>query len=536
MTHLQPIVIGRLAALLLLLGAMSCTRPDPSSSVDQGAPTAPLLDGMGVYHQAITTESALAQRYFDQGMVLAYGFNHAEAARAFGEAARLDPECALCFWGQALVAGPNINAAMEADAVPVAWEALTAARARAANASEREQALIAALAKRYAPEPPAEGADRSELDRAYAAAMRDVVARFPDDVEARTLLAEALMDLNPWDYWLHDGTPQPWTEEILSLLESAMADDPTHPGAHHLYLHAVEASRDPGRGEAAADRLSTLVPGAGHLVHMPSHIYIRVGRYHDASAANERAIEADNAYVTQCHAQGLYPLAYMPHNRHFLWSAATFEGRAETALTAAREMAARVDAEAMRMPGMGTLQHFWITPLYAQVRFGRWDEILAAPVPPDDLPYPKAVWHYARGIALTALDRLDDADIELARLVELAADPALEAVTIWDINGTAELLAIASEVLAGELAARRGDLAGAIERLGRAAHLEDNLRYDEPPTWHQPARLSLGGGAARRGAAHTRRNGLPRRSGSASRERLGAHRPRAGLACSRQSR
>ncbi len=450
---------------------------------------APVLEGMGSHHHAISTSSPEAQRFFNQGLTLAYGFNHAEAERAFREAARLDPQCAMCFWGAALVRGPNINAAMEADAVAPAYEALQQALALASNAGEKEQAYIQALAKRYVAEPVE---DRTALDVAYAEAMREVARRYPDDPDAVTLFAEALMDLHPWDFWTKDGQPQPWTPEILSTLEAVLAQAPDHPGANHLYIHAVEASPTPERGVPSADRLGGLVPGAGHLVHMPAHIYIRVGRYHDASQANERAIAADDAYLAQCRVQGLYPLAYRPHNHHFLWASATMEGRSALAIEAARHMAAHVDSAMMREPGYGTLQHYWITPLYALTRFGRWDEILAALAPPEDLRYPTGVWHYARGVALTAKDRLDDAAQELEALEAIAADSTLETVTIWDINTTASLMRIAAEALAGELAARRGDHAEAVRRLEAATRLEDALNYDEPPPWHYPVRQSLG--------------------------------------------
>lgn len=472
-----------LAALLLLsfTGAIEGT--------ETAGRAAPLLEGMGELHVPVSTDDPLAQRYFNQGMVLAYGFNHAEAARSFQEAARLDPECALCYWGEALVLGPNINApAMDPEAVPKARAALEKARALAAKATEREKAYIDALGKRYTPEPVD---DRAPFDAAYADAMREVARRFPDDADAATLFAEALMDTTPWDYWTADGEPKEVTREILATLERVMERWPGHPGANHFYIHAVEAVR-PQLGVAAADRLGALAPGAGHLVHMPSHIYIRVGRYHDASLANERAIAADQAYVTQCHQQGMYPLAYMPHNVHFLWAAATLEGRAATAIEAARAMAAETDAATMREEGYGTLQHYWVTPLYAQVRFGKWQEILATPRPDDDLVYPRAVWHYARGLALLRTGRAAEAADELVKLRAVAQDPALESITIWDINGTADLLGVAVEVLAGEIAAAGGDYDAAVRHLEEGVRRDDALRYDEPPPWHHPVRQILG--------------------------------------------
>ncbi len=451
--------------------------------------TAPLFDNLGNYHHPISTSSELAQRYFDQGLILAYGFNHAEAARSFREAARLDPNCAICYWGVALVLGPNINAAMEAEAVPEAWQALQKAQELSENASEKERAYIQALTKRYSSQPVE---NQKANDIAYAKAMREVQRRYPDDLDAATLFAEALMDTMPWQYWTKDGEPKPETGELLATLESVLKRNPDHPGANHMYIHAVEASPNPDRGIASADRLRNLVPGAGHLVHMPSHIYIRVGRYHDAVLANQRAIEADQDYITQCHAQGLYPLGYMPHNHHFLLASAAIAGESELAIQAAHHTAAMADQKMMREPGYGTLQHYYSIPLYTLAKFGKWDEILAEPAPAEDLKYPTGVWHYARGLAFTAKGQPQEAAQELAQLKAIAADPSLEKVTIWDINTSSSLLNIASEVLAGELAAKQGDYENAIAYLETAVSLEDNLNYDEPPPWLSPVRESLG--------------------------------------------
>lgn len=477
----------RTTAALLLTFAVGCAGAvaDPPEGYVK---TAPLLEGLGDTHWPTSTRSALAQRYFDQGLVLTYGFNHAEAARSFREAQKIDPGFAMAYWGEALVLGPNINAAMDDANVPIAWEALQQARAHRDGTSTREKALIRALGKRYAPEPVD---DRRALDRAYADAMAEVAARFFTDAHVQTLYAEALMDTMPWDYWQPDGSPRPDLERVLSALGRAIDREPGHPGANHLMIHAVEAVR-PEDGVAAADRLGALVPGAGHLVHMPSHIYIRVGRYADASEANERAIASDQDYVTQCHAQGLYPLAYMPHNHHFLWYAAAMEGRSQRALEAAEHVRAQVDPEIMRQPGFGTLQHFYSLPLFTLVRFGRWDEVLAAPMPAPELVYPGGVWHYARGVALTRLGRLTEAAQHAEMLDEALHDPALDAVTIWDINGSRDILQLAAAALAAELALARGDTRTGLKRLREAVLLEDALRYDEPPPWHAPVRQRLG--------------------------------------------
>jgi tetratricopeptide (TPR) repeat protein len=471
--------------LLIMLLMLAYAAPAQAQS---GEPIAPLLDGLGDHHHEVTTDVPEAQRFFDQGLILAFAFNHAEAARSFREAQRLDPGCAMCYWGEALVLGPNINAAMDPADAPEAWAALQRARELAPNVSERELAYIDALSERYTPEAPE---DRSPLDRAYAEAMGEVTAQHPDDLDAQVLYAEALMDTTPWDYWQPDGEPKPVTATILATLDTVLDRAPDHPMANHLYIHAVEAER-PELGLEEAVRLEDLVPGAGHLVHMPAHIYIRTGRYHEASRANQRAIEADERYLDQVDAQGAYPLGYVPHNYHFLWSTATLEGRSEQAIQTAREMAALVDTSLMRERGLTTLQHYWITPLYALVRFGRWDEILDRAEPADDLVYPRGVWHYARGMALTRKGEFDAARHELSALRRLTDDPALEWVTVWDINKSRHILDIATHALAGELAAAAGELDAAIASLERAVEREDALNYDEPPTWHYPTRQSLG--------------------------------------------
>ncbi len=450
---------------------------------------APLLEGMGDLHHAITTKSETAQRFFNQGLTLSYAFNHKEAERSFREVARLDPDCAMAYWGIALVLGPNINAAMDNAEVPNAYEAIQKALALAPKASEKEQSFINALAARYTAEPVD---NRTPLDEAYAAAMRDLAQRYPDDPDAAALLAEALMDLHPWKYWELDGSPKPWTPEIVNTLEAGLQKWPQHPGFNHFYIHAVEASPNPGRAMAHADLLGTLVPSAGHLVHMPAHIYIRTGRYHDAVVANEKAIAADSSYITQCHAQGVYPVAYVPHNHHFLSAAATFGGNSEKALMAAHHMAMNQDRKLMREPGYGTLQHFTTIPLYALVKFGKWEEILNEAAPEADLLYPTGVWHFGRGMAYTRTNQLDKAGEELGKLKAIAADTSLKQVTIWDINTTYDLLQIATEMLSGELAAKKGEFAKAIVHLKKAVAHEDHLTYDEPPPWYTPARHNLG--------------------------------------------
>ena len=446
---------------------------------------APRLQNLGPHAFPVTTKSRKAQAFVNQGLNLAYGFNHAEAGRAFREAARLDPSCAMAFWGQAFVLGPNINVPMSPDDEPKAYEAAQKAVSLKGKASPRERAYIDAVAQRYT----GKAADRAAGDRAFALAMKDVVRRYPNDLDAATLYAEALMDLRPWNYWTPDGRPYEETPEILASLEKVLARSPNHPGANHLYIHAVEATKEPEKAEAAADRLLKLVPGAGHLVHMPSHIYQRVGRYADAAASNDAAIKADEDYIAQCRAQGLYPMVYYPHNIHFLWYAATAEGRSQAAIDAARKMAAKVD-DAM-LVAVPLTAAFKVVPYYALSRFGRWDEVLAEPAPAEKHIYLTGVWHYARGLALAAKSRLDEADKELAEVTRIAADPALN-YTLLSPNTAAAVFAVAPHVLAGDLATKRKDYDAAIAHLERAVRLEDSLVYTEPEEWHYPSRQALG--------------------------------------------
>jgi tetratricopeptide (TPR) repeat protein len=483
-TFLKNVLISvTVLTCILLPGCDNNTVDDTENRI------APMLEGMGDLHHPITTNNEMAQRFFNQGLVLSYGFNHEEARRSFAEAARLDPDCPMAYWGIALVLGPNINASMEDDAVQPAYEAIQTALSLVHNASEKEQAYIQALSTRYSPQPEE---NREYLDIAYAEVMRELARNYPDDPDATALLAEALMDLHPWDYWEKDGLPRPWTPEILNVIEEGLERWPDHPGLNHFYIHAVEASADPGRATESADRLRNLVPGAGHLVHMPAHIYIRTGRYHDAIVANERAIEADSEYINQCRAQGIYPVAYVPHNHHFLSAAAAMAGVRAKAISAARHMVMHQDHDLMRMPGFGTLQHYTTISYYTMVRFGMWDEILNKSMPESDLRYPTGIWHFARGMAYTGTDRLDEAEKELAELIRIAADTTLRSVTIWDINTTDNLVQIANEILQGEILAKQGRYDESIAHLRRAVQFENDLLYDEPPPWYIPARHYLG--------------------------------------------
>ncbi len=456
-------------------------QPGPNGQI------APRLQNLGDYKFPVTTASEQAQLFFNQGFNLAYGFNHAEAARAFAEAARLDPQCAMAYWGHAFVLGPNINAPMDPANEAKAFELVQKAVALKEGATPRERAYIDALSKRYSGD---EKPDRPALDKAYSMAMAELHRAYPDDLDAATLYAESLMDLRPWGYWTRDDKPYPETVELVSLLESVIARNPNHPGALHFYVHAIEPTKNPERAEAAADGLVGLMPGAGHMVHMPSHIYLRVGRYHDASQANERAILADEDYLSQCRAQGIYPLAYYPHNIHFLWAAATMEGRSQIALEAARKVADSIPADALEE--LPLLEGFLVVPYFAMTRFGHWDEILNTPELTRAGPLLFGIQHYARGMAYSAKGLKSEAHEELRRLATLAADPEAGKIPLWSGNTTGQILRIAEESLAGEMAAREGDYTEAISRLERAVRLQDGLIYTEPPDWHYPVRHSLG--------------------------------------------
>jgi len=393
--------LGMLALLVLSCGSSETKLEAPPGSRR-------FIDGLSSWHMPITA-TPIAQKYFDQGMRLVYAFNHDEAIRAFREAARVDPDCAMAWWGVAYALGPNYNMPLDAEHERAAREALVRAQALASRAPAQEQAYVSAVALRYG------DGDRKALDRAFADAMRELAQRFPDDLDAATLYAESLMVLRPWALWSPDGRAEPGTPEILSTLETVLAKDPDHPGANHYYIHAVEASPEPERALASAGRLPGLVPGAGHLVHMPSHVYMRLGRYAEASDANARAIAVDEAYIAREKPQGVYPMMYYPHNLHFLWAAATMEGRSADAIRAARQVTAMAAPEMVR--AMPVAEYFVPTAWLALARFGHWKELLAEPAPPGDLRWAHGMWAYARGLALAATGRFGEA-VTMARVVE----------------------------------------------------------------------------------------------------------------------
>lgn len=473
-----------------LAAAKTEVRPFPTD-VPVGAETAsappPLWNNLGKLHFPVTTKAPLAQRYFDQGLRLAYAFNHAEAARAFRHAQRLDPECALCHWGEALVLGPNINAPMEASANAAALAAIERAQARANSASPLERELVAALGRRYASDP---NADRAALDAAYAEAMGKVAARHPRDANIAVLYAESLMNLSPWDYWEAAGArPKGRTAEILATLEGVLHRSPDHPGAIHYYIHMVEASSDPGRALRHADRLGSLMPGAGHLVHMPFHIYYRVGQYKDAIAANRRAVAADEAYLAEAGASGIYPLAYYPHNIHSLMSSAQMAGDADSAIAAAERLAAVVSQDAGR--SIAWVQPILVAPYFVHAQFSAPETVLALADPGDELPYVKAMWHYARGVAHAWQNEPAAARAEVDAMRRLAESGDYSGLVEGGVPAP-DVIDLARHVVLGRIAQAAGDWQQARVKFEQAAALEDRLAYSEPPFWYYPVRQSLG--------------------------------------------
>ncbi len=473
----------------VVTSSYGCAPKTVDSEWYQGDNKAPIIEGLDVLHYPISTEDPEVQKYFNQGLVLSYGFNHAEAARSFYYAAKLDPECGMCYWGYALVLGPNYNAGMEPDNYERAYEAVQKAIKLSKNAPEKEQALINALSKRYVAQPVD---DRSDLDVAYSEAMKKVYEKYPDDPDIAALYAESVMDLYPWNLYDKDGEPREWTPGVITLLEKLMEKNPDHPGAHHFYIHATEASNAPERALASAKKFDDgLVPGAGHLNHMPAHTYIQTGDYHKGSLANLRAVEVDSAYVTLCHAQGIYPLAYYPHNYHFLAATATLEGNSKWALMGAEELAERIHPDVMKEPGWGTLQHYYMIPYFVEVKFGKWDNILNRKLS-DSLVYPEAISSYARGMAYLGKKDIPKAKEELKKLEMLSKNEQLKEMKLWEINTMHSIVAIAEKVLRGEILASEGKFDESINQLQKAVALEDALNFQEPPDWFFSVRHNLG--------------------------------------------
>jgi tetratricopeptide (TPR) repeat protein len=457
------------------------------SGVARGAGVEPresLFDGIGHLHHPVTTRSFLAQRYFDQGLCFIYAFNHDEAAASFREAVRQDPGLAMGYWGIALALGPNINLPEDTDRGKQAWQAISKAKSLESGATPAERDYIDALAARYV----SSGAMSEAQQRAYAAAMRQVWTRHPEDPDAGTLFAESLMDLHPWAFWSSDGKPGPDTAEIVATLNAVLAKHPDHTGANHYLIHSVEASPDPGQALPSAQRLPKLAPAAGHLVHMPAHIYIRIGRYHDSAAANLAAIKADRAYIAERHPGGVYPMMYYPHNIHFLWASYIMEGNRRGAERAARALAEAVPAAEVK--AMPEAEFLLPVRYFGEVRFAQWDAVMKEPAPPAEFAYTTAMWHYARGIALAAQGRVDEAAQEQRALDAIAR--ATPPDRMFETNSAKSLLEIASATLSGERAARAGDSARAVMQLNRAVAIQDSLNYSEPPAWYYPVRQTLG--------------------------------------------
>ncbi len=472
--------------LATALATQGCERGEAQDGATRAAAdSVPLYDNLGDYHRSVNTEMDRAQAYFDQGLRLQYAFNHAEAIRSYEEAIRLDPGCAMCWWGIALARGPNINAPMDSASGALAVASIREAQRLADSGPAAERALIEALAKRYAEDPTA---DRAPLDSAYANAMGIVAQSFPSDPDALTLYAASLMNLSPWFYWTGDYAnrePRPATPTMLENLEKALSLNPEHPGACHYYIHSVEAAY-PEKAVECAERLAGLMPGAGHIVHMPGHIYIRVGRYADAVEQNEHAVHADETYIQDQNPRGLYPAGYYPHNYHFMWFAATMAGMSEKAMYAARVVAPKVPLEVARE--IYWIQNVLILPMLTSATFGDWESVLAAPMPSADLDNATAMAHYARGTALAATGRASEAESELQAIHEIASRIG----ATDESEGPEIVVAIASHALAGEIALRTGDAGAAAGHLAVAARLEDGMVYEEPPVWYLPIRHTLG--------------------------------------------
>jgi tetratricopeptide (TPR) repeat protein len=463
----------------------------------QPPPAATLRTGLGSYHKEITTTSREAQAFFDQGLTLLYGFNHGGAMRMFRRASELDPTAPMPLWGLALALGPHINNPdVDPDSEKLAAETIAKARQLAATrATPAERAYIDALAVRYSSE---EKPDLRALDRAYEKAMADVAKRFPDDLDAQTLHAESLMDLRPWALWAIDGTPSDLTPQIVEILESVLRRGPNHPGANHYYIHAVEASPNPGKALPAARRLETLVPEAGHLVHMPAHIYMRTGDFDAAVHSNAAAAAIDERFIQQTGSKvGLYPLMYYNHNVHFESAAAAMAGRYADAKRAADKLVSNVSPFVVEMP---MIEAFLPQSLFVLVRFNRWSDVLAAAAPPAEQRLTTAFWHYSRALAYAATRDLASADREQqAFRASVAAIP--RDTPVGTLNRTGPVFDIAAAVVDARIATAKGDRASAIARWKAAVDVQDKLYYDEPPAWYYPVRESLGAALLQDGQA-----------------------------------
>ena len=481
-----PHIIGVVVAVLLSSTVLSLATEPTAGPALNHADMVPLYTELGSHHKRISTKVPAAQQYFDQGLRLVYGFNHAEAIRSFTRAAELDPSCAMCYWGIALAYGPHVNAPMDAISGVAAYAAVQKALSLTSHTTASEHAYIEALAQRYEADPPT---DRVRLDTSYSQAMAKVAKTYPKDLDAATLYAESLMDLRPWNYWHPDGTPYPGTNDIVRQLETVLARNPNHPGACHYYIHAVEAV-NPKAAVPCAERLARLMPGEGHMIHMPAHIYIRVGRWNDAVRSNQHAIHTDEVFIEGQHPMGVYPLAYYPHNIHFLAFASTMAGRSAQAIEASNTLTSKVNLDAARQVGM--LQEMLPYHALTLTTFGKWDEVLAQPLPPEDIRFSYAMASYARGVAYAAKGEWAEAQAALDTVT------AADAATVDGAEGKTAL-SIAVQALAGEISMRRGDLDESIKSFREAVKIEDGGLYFEPPKWYYPIRHSLGAALVKAG-------------------------------------
>ncbi|HTK78962.1 MAG TPA: hypothetical protein VL286_00845 [Rhizomicrobium sp.] len=457
--------------------------PMPAVYPQAGKAGAPLFKGYGDHHHPISTTNAQAQMYFDQGVRLLFGFNHAEAIRSFREAARLDPNCAMCWWGVAFALGPNINLPMQPDANAPAIAAVQMAQSRAPHASPEERAWIDAISVRYSADPKA---DRHAMDEGFAAAMGKVWAQYPNDLDAGVFYAESMMDTQPWDYWQSDAqTPKGHGADIDSTLEAVLKKEPLHPGALHLYIHAVEASNTPQRAENAADKLEPLMPGSGHLVHMPSHIYFRVGRYEDAVKVNALAAQKDEEYIAACKAQGFYPLAYYSHNIHFLWTSSEMLGRYQAAKDAAQRLQRAAAAGLPMAAQLPPVQLYLLVPVVTDIRFGKWNKALVEKVPPANLKLDAAISHYARAFAYANKRQFKRAAKERAALAAMIDGNVFAEIDAFPVPGT-QMAKVGLALVDGEIARLRGRTSDALRHFKDASDLYNALPYTEPDYWYQP--------------------------------------------------
>ena len=453
---------------------------------------APLLNGLGSHSFTISSKVEGVQDYFNQGLIMAFAFNHAESIRSFKAAQKLDPNCAICFWGEALALGPNINVTSDGKAIMSpqdrldAFERTNKAIALIEFASPKEKDFILTLKSRYNGDV---NSSRVPLDIAYAEAMEALSSKYPDDTDAASLYAEALMNTMPWNYWAEDGNPKPDTIKVINTIESVLDKDPNHPLAIHLYIHAVEASSDPGRAEEAADRLADLVPGAGHLVHMPSHIYWRVGRYEDASLANIAAAKVDEEYIAQCNAQGFYPALYYPHNVHFLWAASTMEGMSDLSIESAIKVSNYVSPEQIR--NIPFLEFFHTIPLLSYVRFAKWDKVFSYERPDDDFKFSNSIFNYALSVAHAANGNSLEANRFQSMILNDIESEEVNAMVMAG-HPTKSLMKIASLLASGSIDMYSSKYSEAITSFKEAVIIQDTLPYTEPPFWYYPTRQTLG--------------------------------------------